>query len=574
MAAHRWWFGLCMTGLMGLEMLTACAPDSADATETRTSVPTERSEAVPLSVPNRDIQSPSELYPVLFPQIALSGVVDPKDWADAVPLFPADEINAAYEKEAPQTRAAMRAFVETHFRLPEEMATPNAWDGRDPRTLSDHIDALWAQLTRAADDEHEEEGSLIPLPYDYVVPGGRFREVYYWDAYFTMAGMIDGYDRIKRRMVDNFAYLIDDVGHIPNVNRTYYISRSQPPFFFAMVGLLSEGQEELAWADYLDAMRAEYRFWMAGADGLAPGEASRRVVRMPDGNILNRYWDDRDVPRDESFIQDHETAARSDREPAELFRDLRAGAESGWDFTSRWLDDPNDLSTIRTTRIIPVDLNSLMYGMERAIAAGCTAEGDTACAAEFEDRASRRKAAMNTYLWDPDKGIFGDYDWEREALTPHLSAASIYPLFLGVATPSQAASTAGMVREDLLAPEGMLSTPVVTGEQWDAPNGWAPLHYMAAVGFDAYGEETLARTIAERWLSTVARSYCQSGKLVEKYNVAEAKPGGGGEYPTQDGFGWTNGVTAALLRRYPDLAGYGDVRPAGADLDRCEAIGR
>ena len=490
---------------------------------------------------------PSLRYPGLFQRVALSGAVDPKDWVDAEPLAPDAEILAAFAAEDPQTQAELDVFVRRWFRLPEPAG---AVDLPADLTLAEHIDALWPHLTRSA-DPGTSDGSLLPLPHPYIVPGGRFREVYYWDAYFTLLGLGPGQEETKRNMVDNFAALIRETGHIPNANRTYYLSRSQPPFFFMMVSLLSPDDPAAAWAQYLPELRAEHAYWTTGP----------HRVELQEGVVLSRYWDTRSVPRDESYIQDHTTATGADRPEAELYRDLRAGAESGWDFSSRWLADPDDLSTIRTTRIVPVDLNSLLYGLERAIAEGCLRAAEAGCAMDYGLLASDRKADMLAAL-PGYSDLLMDLDLDTGETTDRVSAASLYPLFFGVATDAQAFIAADLVDDELLAPGGLLTTPLDTGQQWDAPNGWAPLQWIAVEGLQAYGYDDLAHEIAARWLATVSRTYCETGRLVEKYDMLEHRPGGGGEYPTQDGFGWTNGVTLALMRKYPALSAYGEVRPA------------
>jgi alpha,alpha-trehalase len=170
-------------------------------------------------------------------------------------------------------------------------------------------------------------------------------------------------------MVRDFAYLIDTFGHVPNGARTYYLSRSQPPFFFKMVGLLCADDPPAAFARYLPQLRREYEFWMQGSDDLRAGSARLRVVALADGSILNRFWDDRDTPRDESYAEDTALARASHREPHQLYRDIRAAAESGWDFGSRWFADAHGRATLDTTEIIAVDLNSLLFGLERAISA-------------------------------------------------------------------------------------------------------------------------------------------------------------------------------------------------------------
>ncbi|MFV2797726.1 trehalase family glycosidase, partial [Escherichia coli] len=162
-------------------------------------------------------------------------------------------------------------------------------------------------------------------PQSYIVPGGRFSETYYWDSYFTMLGLAEsGREDLLKCMADNFAWMIENYGHIPNGNRTYYLSRSQPPVFALMVELFEEDGVRGA-RRYLDHLKMEYAFWMDGAESLIPNQAYRHVVRMPDGSLLNRYWDDRDTPRDESWLEDVETAKHSGRPPNEVYRDLRAG---------------------------------------------------------------------------------------------------------------------------------------------------------------------------------------------------------------------------------------------------------
>lgn len=491
--------------------------------------------------------SPADLFGPLFAAVQTARIFsDGKTFADAVPRRDPQAIMADYRAHPPAP-AELRAFVLANFDPPSASAPVTVPPGQP---LAAHIASLWPVLTRAPASP-PRFGSLLPLPHAYVVPGGRFREMYYWDSYFTMLGVKrDGRLDLLEGMIDDFTSLIERYGHIPNGTRSYYLSRSQPPFYYAMVGL-SDAPARPVRLRRLRAMRAEHAFWMAGADAVRPGDAARRVVRLPDGALLNRYWDDRDTPRDESFAEDTDTATASTRPPAQVFRDLRAGAESGWDFSSRWLAYGRTLVTVRTTAVVPIDLNSLLYGLERKIADDCAALGDAACAKDYADRASRRRAAIATHLWNPAQRRFGDYDREHAAPTPIVSAAMLYPLFTGVATVEQASATAAFTRANLLAPGGLRTTQAQTGQQWDAPNGWAPLQWIAVAGLRRYGERALADTIAQRWLATVEREYRSSGKLLEKYNVERAVPGGGGEYPLQDGFGWTNGVTRELLASQP-----------------------
>src|SRR5213076_704806 len=232
----------------------------------------------------------------LFQDVQLSGIfTDSKTFVDARPLVAPSEIAARYAATRASSGFSLQAFVQRYFELPRPAEASFHTD--TSQTMEQHIRALWPVLTRAPPpDTREARSSLIALPSAYVVPGGRFREVYYWDSYFTMLGLIaSGRTDLVRSMLDNFAYLVGTVGHIPNGNRTYYLSRSQPPFFAAMVGLYAAATDTTRALDYLDALEAEHAFWMDGAERLAPGggAAYRRVVRLRDGSVLNRYWDDR-----------------------------------------------------------------------------------------------------------------------------------------------------------------------------------------------------------------------------------------------------------------------------------------
>ncbi|MHA6494020.1 alpha,alpha-trehalase TreF [Pseudomonas borbori] len=498
-----------------------------------------------------DTLSPADRYQELFIAVQTSGVfADSKTFVDCAPRQYPERILDAYRAQRDAPDFDLGAFVHEHFSVFE--FAPREFVANPNNSLSEHIDRLWPVLTRHP-CEHPPRSSLLPLPYDYVVPGGRFTELYYWDSYFTMLGLDEsGQCDLLRAMADNFAYLIDTYGHVPNGNRSYYLSRSQPPVFALMTDLFEECGIRRA-SDYLPQLRKEYAFWMSGSELLAPGETHRRCVCMADGAVLNRYWDDRDTPREESYREDVHTAKSCDRPPRHVYRDLRAGAESGWDFSSRWLDDPEQLSSIRTTRIVPIDLNSFLYKLERQIARLSEIKGDLHSAQEFRGHAARRKSAIDKYLWSEASGAYLDYDWQRGCQRTNLTAATLTPLFVQLASAEQAAGVAATVAERLLAPGGLSTTEISVGDQqWDRPNGWAPLQLMGIRGLQHYGHHALADTIEQRWLAIVADLFERESKLVEKYvlrpSAAYAK---GGEYPLQDGFGWTNGVTRRLMRDDP-----------------------
>jgi alpha,alpha-trehalase len=498
-------------------------------------------------------ETPSQLYGQLFKDVQMQRVFpDGKTFVDAIARDAPATIVQRYEEESRQPGFDLAAFVAQNFTAPRpEDSGYHSIAGQD---VCSHIDSLWSVLARKP-DRADPRSSLLPLPYPYVVPGGRFDEIYYWDSYFTMLGLEEsGRREMALNMVRNFVSLIARYGHVPNGNRTYYLSRSQPPFFAAMVEILAEEASDRGaiYAEFLGALSEEYAFWMAGAGALAPGSAHRRVVRLKDGTLLNRYWDDRDTPREESYREDVDTAKASSRPPEEVYRNLRAAAESGWDFSSRWLRDGKTLSTIRTTDLVPVDLNSLMVQLETTLARAYAAARKPEKAAELKARAELRARAVRRYLWNPDKGVFTDYLWREGKPSDMLTAATLAPLYFGLATKPQAERVADVIRTTLLERGGLATSTVSTGQQWDAPNAWAPLQWIAIEGLNDYGEMALAETIAQRWMLKVITAYRATGKLMEKYNVEDTSlVTGGGEYPTQDGFGWTNGVLRKLLALYP-----------------------
>ena len=494
-------------------------------------------------------QTPDILLGPLFSDVQSAKLFpDQKTFADAVPKSDPLTILADYRMQRRQSGFDLRHFVDMNFTLPAEgeKYVPPAG-----QSLREHIDGLWPVLTRTTDKASNKWDSLLPLPKSYVVPGGRFREVYYWDSYFTMLGLAESghWDKISD-MVDNFAYELDTWGHIPNGNRSYYLSRSQPPFFSLMVELLATHDSE-ALKKYRPQMEKEYAYWMEGADALQAGEANKRVVKLEDGSLLNRYWDDRDTPRPESWLDDITTAKSNPNRPAtEIYRDLRSAAASGWDFSSRWMDDPQKLGTIRTTSIVPVDLNALMFKMEKLLARASQESGDAASASKYEALATARQKAMEKYLWNDKEGWYADYDLKSKKVRNQLTAAALFPLYVKAAAQDRADKVAAATSSRLLKPGGITTTTVNSGQQWDAPNGWAPLQWVATEGLQNYGQDKVAMDVTWRFLKNVQHTYDREQKLVEKYDVSSTGTGGGGgEYPLQDGFGWSNGVTLKMLDR-------------------------
>jgi alpha,alpha-trehalase len=399
--------------------------------------------------------------------------------------------------------------------------------------------------------EISQHSSLMLLPHPYVVPGGRFRELYYWDSYFTMLGLeADDQHDPALSMLKNFAFQIDCYGHVPNGNRTYYLSRSQPPFFSLMIDLIAEREGQQSYVTYLPELETEYRYWMDGSAVLSGGQSYRRVVQLKDGSLLNRYWDDRAAPRDESYREDVETALAHRRDPADLYRNIRAAAESGWDFSSRWLADGQNLSSIRTVSLLPVDLNCLMAHLERTLAKAYRIAGYSERSTRFLELADKRETAIRQFMWNERSQMFADYDWEKNEIVGQPTAAGLFPLFFRIATERQAKMVARTVRDKLIFPGGIATTLIESGQQWDYPNGWAPLQWVSVIGLKNYDEGQLAETIARRWSCENIDNFQMFGTLFEKYNLVHDGPGGGGEYALQIGFGWTNGVLRAFSSLY------------------------
>ena len=459
----------------------------------------------------------------LFTDLHVSGIwSDEKYISDAQLNAHPKTILAKYREEKGAPEFSLQRFFETHF---TPIATEETGFFSDSnRTPTAHIQALWPFLHREADRENQRS-TKYPLPYSYVVPGGRFQEVYYWDSYFTQIGLLlDGHHRWVADLLDNFAHCIDRFGHIPNGNRTYFLSRSQPPFFSLMVHAYAEQSAEPlnVYRRYLPALKAEYAYWMA-------------PHRNRQG--LTRYWDEENSPRIEMLKTDLKWGSTAQKRP-NFYRHLRAACESGWDFSSRWLDGNGGLESIRTLDIAPVDLNSLLYFHETLLF-------DVTGEKCYQTAAEKRKTALQKVFYT-SRG-FEDVFFETLEGTHVLSAASLFPLFVGAATQSQADFTAEKLQTTLLQKGGLSTTSSHTGEQWDAPNGWAPLQWIAVQGLMKYGHEELAKTIAQRWIKTCDTIYHAKGKFVEKYNVYEPENlSKGGEYEVQDGFGWSNGVYRAL----------------------------
>ncbi len=488
-----------------------------------------------------------ELEP-LFGDVQLQKIfADGKTFADCIPLHDAAAINEKYIELKDRPGFSLPAFVKENFEIPVSAA--NSFEADISLPVEQHIEKLWTVLTRNPD---KESSSLIPLPYPYIVPGGRFREIYYWDSYFSMLGLqVSGRVDMIENMINNFSHLIGLLGHIPNGNRSYYISRSQPPFYSLMIKLLSEMKGEEVLKKSLPGLQKEYDYWMMGNEEISEtNPAVRKILRLEDGTVLNRYWDEADTPRPESYKEDVELAHGS-ADPAALYRHLRAAAESGWDFSARWFRDTADFGSIHTCAIVPVDLNCLLYHLELTLSVAYHLSADREKADFYKEQAELRKRAIRKYCWSETLNAYVDYDFQEGRQKNMITLASSFPLYFNIADREQANAIAAVLKDKFLQEGGLVTTLINSGQQWDYPNGWAPLQWISIIGLENYGQHELAKEIADRWIRLNRDVFTRTGKLMEKYNVADTHlEAGGGEYPGQDGFGWTNGVLLALIKKY------------------------
>ena len=509
---------------------------------------------------------PTRAYPGLFDTVQRSGIFsDSKTFPDCKALYPTDSIRKHFSMQRNHPSFNLKEFVGAHFDTSTKVPSFNP---KSYQSIEEHIRNLWPIITRKDLTGGKNHTTRIRLPRPYVVPGGRFNEMYYWDSYFTLLGLeVSGNDTLIEDMVYNYAYLIDKYGFIPNGTRSYFMTRSQPPFWFLMINLylrnkyhhdiLNETpQEAPSSTNFINELSAllqnlekEHTFWMRGKHSLTKQKRTKNhLIRLGPNNILNRYYDQGTTPRPESYTEDIHLSGSSEQKPAVLYKNTRAACESGWDFSSRWMVDGRNLETINTLSIIPVDLNALLFGMEAMIAKSYRILRKPQAATRWKQKAAQRKKLVNEYLWNEQEGYYYDYNYEKQAHTANTTLAGVFPLFLEMASQQQAEKVARKLNRSFLKDGGMVTTLTNTNQQWDYPNGWPPLQWITFVGLTNYGYDDLAMEAARRWLNLNKQVFRKTGKMMEKYNVVDTTlMSGGGEYPTQDGFGWTNGVYLKML---------------------------
>lgn len=471
---------------------------------------------------------------------------DPKIFVDSYPNSPPKNILKTFEKERHQRDFDLKSFVLKHFIFPQE----DNIQVSSPQSMTDYIDSMWDLLEKEMHSP-SKYSTLISLPKPHIVPGGRFRECFYWDSYFTALGLVVSKRmRSIKNMIENFASLIDRFGFIPNGNRIYFASRSQPPYFSHMLELMLKHEKEEWVLGFMPQLEAEYAFWMSGKKELkGKTGASAHVVILDEKTVLNRYYDKLNIPRPEAFQR--ETALASSKCTPDFFRHLRAICASGWDFSSRFLENPQSFQTIWALNILPVDLNCLMYHLESTLANFSKRLNLHDKCLKYQALAKSRRKAIIRLFWNEKKKFFFDYHFLRKKQTPVWSLAGVFPLFHQIATKKQAEGVICHLKEQFLLSGGFVTSLYEGTHQWDMPNGWAPLQWTTIRALLNYGKEKLAKEGARRWIGLNQKIYGETGKLLEKYNVRDCSSSvARGEYALQEGFGWTNGVALSLLELF------------------------
>lgn len=446
-----------------------------------------------------------------------------------------------------------RAKVEAQLR---EEIDPGDLRSIDLRTLPIHLPP-----------DFSPQPGLLYLPRPYVVPGGRFNEMYGWDSYFIVRGLLrDGLVEEAKNVIDDLLYEIRNYGMILNANRSYYLTRSQPPFLTGMILEVYRRTHDRQWiVDSLPAIEAYYRFWigephLTPSTGLSryfdPGEGPAPEViaseRDPSGvthydRVLTYFREHRIEDYDVSQYYD----AKAHRLTPLFYKGDRSMRESGFDPSARF--GPFSVDIIHYN---PVCLNSLLYRMERETAElSSYIPARAGEAAVWRKRAEDRAALINALMWNEQDGQYQDYDFARRRTRRYPFLTTFYPLWVGIASSAQAARVTANL--PLFERDGGLQTSTTqSGDQWDAPFGWAPLQLIAIEGLRRYGYRAEADRISDKFLAMVVLEYHQSGLIVEKYDVVrrsielnrEIKFG----YHTNEaGFGWTNAVFTNLLDALP-----------------------
>ncbi|XP_063799554.1 trehalase [Pseudophryne corroboree] len=426
----------------------------------------------------------------------------------------------------------------------------------DLRSWATDLNDLWKSLGRKISEDvkvQPDRYSQIYVPNPVIVPGGRFREFYYWDSYWVINGLLlSEMSDTARGMIENFLYMVDRYGMVPNGGRVYYLRRSQPPFLTLMMESYMTKENNVTFLrENIPLLAKEYDFWMQNR--------SVSVTLGGKNYTMNRHYVPVGGPRPESYSVDYELAENLTAEAKEsLYAELKAAAESGWDFSSRWFyGATGTLLDTNTSLVVPVDLNSILCRVERTLARFYTQLGMPEEAAKYSSALQHRLDAVQAVLWDKELGVWLDFNIEDNRHNPNFYPSNLAPLWASCYSDTEVVDKVVSYLEESTALSYLNGIPTSlnnTGQQWDFPNGWAPLQHMVIEGLEqtqSSKAKEIAFKLAQKWVKVNYKVYKTYDAMFEKYDVeGDGKPGGGGEYDVQLGFGWSNGVILQLLDRY------------------------
>ncbi|KAM7345157.1 trehalase isoform 5-T9 [Cochliomyia hominivorax] len=471
------------------------------------------------------------------------------------------------------TQDDIRQFVNDHFDdLGKEFIPwiPDDWTDhpafldniKDPDLKQWGVDlnGIWKELGRKMiDDVHKNPQfySIIPVDHPVIVPGGRFIEFYYWDSYWIIRGLLySEMTHTAKGMLENFMSIIQRFGFIPNGGRIYYAGRSQPPLLAAMVDSYVEFTKDQQFGiNALEVLEHEFEYWM-----------NNHTVQAKGYNVC-AYNNSASGPRPESYREDVESSKvfQTDEEKEDHYSELKAAAESGMDFSSRWFINETggkdgNLTNLKTRSIVPVELNAILHWNAKIIAKYCKLSGNDAKSKEYENKAAYILEAIEAVHWNEEMGVWLDYDLINNKPRPYFVPTNLSPLWAKAYNTSRSNKISASVLKYIAElkldsyPGGVPNTLEHTGEQWDFPNVWPPMQYLLIEGLENLGTDeakTVSSKWAHRWVKSNFKAYAETRAMFEKYNAEIfGGHGGGGEYGVQKGFGWTNGVIIELLNKY------------------------
>ncbi|XP_076032352.1 trehalase-like [Oratosquilla oratoria] len=483
------------------------------------------------------------------------------------------------------TKQQLKTFVDENFEEEGSELIPHSPEDavKNPAFLEGIVDPelqtwakklvdLWgAKLCFKVDSrvrDHPDKFSQIYLKEPFVLPGGRFREIYYWDSYWTMDGLLlSGMNLTSKGMLQNFLDLVSNYGMVPNGGRSYYTRRSQPPYLIPMFKLYLDWTDDLDFLrENIDLLEEEFLFWHNNRSVSVTLQGKKVHVAQYRVNVGG--------PRPESYREDYELAeSLPAQEEEDLYVQLKSGAESGWDYSTRWFVNNNtnegSLKDLNVTSILPVDLNSLLCMNARILSGFYRRLGKQSKSMEYSNLADTKNETMALF-WDDEDGTWYDFDLNTQQRRRYFYLSNIHPIWsecYGHEKDRVRAHTIDKVIQYLKKVNvttnyvgGVPTSLSDSGQQWDFPNAWAPLQHLIIMGLYKarnihHDADRLAYDLAQKWIHTNFMAYDSSDPhaMYEKYNVNEqGSSGGGGEYTVQDGFGWTNGVAMRLMEVFGD----------------------